>query len=137
MTSNNEMSFKAKLRALAKRSKRDPADLWQTLMLERFLARLGQSSYTDHFILKGAILLSKYIDIGRETKDLDFLARNLTNSISHLKPIFEEIVSIDLKDGFEYQNVTVDELAHPHMCYSGATASMMCYFGKTRSKSVD
>ncbi len=48
MTSNFEKSFKAKLRAMAKQSRRDPADLWQTLMLERFLARLEQSQYSYH-----------------------------------------------------------------------------------------
>ena len=35
MTSDLE-SFKAKLRSTAKEKKRDPADLWQLLTLERF-----------------------------------------------------------------------------------------------------
>lgn len=75
MTSDAEKSFKSKLRAIAKEKNRDPADLWQSLALERFLVRLAKSEHSKHFILKGGILLSKYIEIGRETTDLDFLAK--------------------------------------------------------------
>jgi hypothetical protein len=84
MTSDIAKSFKSKLRMLAQEQRRDPADLWQTLMLERFLARLAQTSMSDHFVLKGAILLSKYMDIGRETRDLDFLARNKSRTSCEL-----------------------------------------------------
>jgi predicted nucleotidyltransferase component of viral defense system len=134
MTSDLEKSFKAKLRAIAKEKNRDPADLWQSLTLERFLVRLAHSKYREHFVLKGGILLSKYIEIGRETTDLDFLARKLSNEIAGLKDIFEEIANIDLKDGFVFQEIKVSELRHPHMGYPGAEVSMMAYFGKTRFK---
>ena len=73
MTSDLEKSFKAKLRTIAKEQNRDPADLWQNLTLERFLVRLANSRYHEHFVLKGGILLAKYIERGRETNDLDFL----------------------------------------------------------------
>lgn len=44
MTTDLEKSFKAKLRVIAKEKNRDPADLWQTLTLERFLVRLARSN---------------------------------------------------------------------------------------------
>nr|WP_176454879.1 nucleotidyl transferase AbiEii/AbiGii toxin family protein [Criblamydia sequanensis]CDR35362.1 conserved hypothetical protein [Criblamydia sequanensis CRIB-18] len=134
MTTDLEKSFKAKLRAIAKEKNRDPADLWQNLTLERFLVRLAQSQYREYFVLKGAILLSKYIELGRETNDLDFLARRLSNEIGELKNIFDEIASIDLKDGFTFQEIKVSELAHPHMGYPGAEVTMIAYFGRTRFK---
>ncbi|MGL4540555.1 MAG: nucleotidyl transferase AbiEii/AbiGii toxin family protein [Candidatus Rhabdochlamydia sp.] len=134
MTADLEKSFKAKLRAIAKEKNRDPADLWQNLTLERFLVRLAHSKYREHFVLKGGILLSKYIEIGRETTDLDFLARKLHNEIVGLKDVFKEIASIDLKDGFVFQEIKIKELTHPHMGYPGAEISMMAYFGKTRCK---
>ncbi|MBY0518610.1 MAG: nucleotidyl transferase AbiEii/AbiGii toxin family protein [Bacteriovoracaceae bacterium] len=134
MTTDLEKSFKAKLRAIAKEKNRDPADLWQNLTLERFLVRLARSQYHEHFVLKGAILLSKYIELGRETNDLDFLARKLSNEVGELKNIFEEIASIDLKDGFTFQELKVSELAHPHMGYPGAEVAMIAYFGNTRFK---
>lgn len=134
MTTDLEKSFKAKLRAIAKEINRDPADLWQNLTLERFLVRLAHSKYRDHFVLKGGILLSKYIEIGRETSDLDFLARKISNEVAGLKAIFEEIASIDPKDGFAFQEIKANVLTHPHMGYSGAEISMIAYFGKTRFK---
>ncbi len=134
MTSDAEKSFKAKLRAIAKEKNRDPADLWQSLTLERFLARLAKSAYSKHFVLKGGILLSKYIEIGRETTDLDFLAQKISNEINKLKVVFETIAGIDLHDGFSFREIKVNELAHPHMGYPGVEISMMAYFGKTRFK---
>ncbi|MCH9627466.1 MAG: hypothetical protein S4CHLAM2_11060 [Chlamydiales bacterium] len=110
MTSDLEKSFKAKLRAIAKEKNRDPADLWQCLTLERFLVRLARSKHRDHFVLKGGILLSKYIEIGRETTDLDFFACRLTNEVTGLKDIFEEIAHSDLKDGFVFQEIKINQL---------------------------
>jgi predicted nucleotidyltransferase component of viral defense system len=138
MTTDLEKSLKAKLRAVALETKRDPADLWQQLMLERFLVRLSRSPYRTRFILKGGILLTKYIDIGRETRDLDFLGRGMNNEVLALKSIFEEIIEIDLNDGFVFQDVVVNELIHTHMGYSGAEVSMNALFGRTRFKiSID
>ncbi len=128
MTKDLEKSFKAKLRAIAQAKNKETADLWQRLVLERFLVRLSQSTYRHHFVLKGAILLAHYIDIGRETRDLDFLARHLSNEVNKLKVIFEEIAAIDLNDGFVFQEVSANELSHPHMGYSGAEISMTAYF---------
>ena len=134
MTSGLEKSFKAKLRVIAKEKNRDPADLWQNLTLERFLVRLANSQYHKHFVLKGGILLSKYVEIGRETNDLDFLAQKVSNGVVGLKAIFEEIASIDIVDGFAFQEVKANELIHPHMGYPGVEISMIAYFGKIRFK---
>lgn len=134
MTASLEQSIKSKLRVIAKESNRDPADLWQTLMLERFLVRLSRSPHQGHFVLKGGVLLSKYIEIGRETRDLDFLARQVSHEIKNLRTIFKEIAETDLSDGFTFQDLQVSELTHPHMLYSGAEVSMLAYFGKIRSK---
>lgn len=134
MTSDTEKAFKAKLRLIAKEKNRDPADIWQNLTLERFLVRLAKSGYSKHFVLKGGILLSKYIEIGRETTDLDFLVQKIKNETDQLRVIFEEIADIDLHDGFSFREIKVKELAHPHMGYLGVEVSMMAYFGKTRFK---
>lgn len=134
MTADLEKSFKAKLRAIAKEKNRDPADLWQTLTLERFLVRLARSNYRNQFVLKGGILLSRYLEIGRETTDLDFLARKISNQVSTLETVFEEIAGIDLNDGFTFKEVKTNELNHPHMGYPGVEVAMMAYFGRTRFK---
>jgi predicted nucleotidyltransferase component of viral defense system len=138
MTSDLEKSFKSKLRTIAKETNRDPSDLWQALALERFLVRLAKSKYREHFILKGGVLLSKYLEIGRETTDLDFLARKITNTVIEMQTIFGELASIDLPDGFQFKEIKVNELAHPHMGYPGICVEMTANFGKTRNKvSID
>jgi predicted nucleotidyltransferase component of viral defense system len=138
MTADLEKSLKARLRVIAKEIRRDPADLWQNLIIERFLVRLAKSKYKERFVLKGAILLSKYIDLGRETKDLDFLAKGVSNRVNDLSLIFEEVSKIELNDGFNFQNIKVDQLAHPHMRYSGAEISAMVSFGQIKRKlSID
>lgn len=134
MTEDLEKSFKAKLRAIAKEKNRDPADLWQTLTLERFLVRLARSKYREQFVLKGGILLSRYLEIGRETTDLDFLAKKISNQASSLQVVFEEIAEIDLHDGFIFKEVKAGELTHPQMDYPGVEISMMAYCGRTRFK---
>ena len=96
--------------------------------------RLAKSEYTKHFVLKGGVLLSKYIEIGRETTDWDFLAQKISNEVGKLKSIFEKIATIDLQDGFSFREIKANELAHPHMGYPGVAISMMSYFGKTRFK---
>ncbi len=58
-----------------------------------FFSAFGSFKYHEHFVLKGGILLSKYIEIGRETTDLDFLAQKLSHEIAGLKDIFEEIAN--------------------------------------------
>lgn len=132
-TEDVEKSFKAKLRNIAKETNRNPADLWQSVVLERFLVRLEKSPYRHHFVLKGGTLLAKYIPIGRETQDLDLLGVGITNDIERLKKIFSEVVAcISMEDGFDFRDVDVNELRHTHMAYSGVEVSMTAYFGRTR-----
>jgi predicted nucleotidyltransferase component of viral defense system len=132
MTTDVEKAFKAKLRNIAKETNRNPADLWQSLVLERFLVRLSLSPYRHHFILKGGVLLSKYLPIGRETQDLDFLSLAMSNTKERIKKTFSEIAGIGLNDGFLFKDLEVAELAHAHMAYAGVAVSMIAHFGRTR-----
>ena len=69
----------ARLRAIAKEKNRDPADLWQSLILERFLARLAKSEYSKNFILK---------DVRRGIDNLGNMIRipvNLSEEIRRMK----------------------------------------------------
>jgi predicted nucleotidyltransferase component of viral defense system len=59
ITRDIEKSFKARLRNAAKELNRRPDDLWQSLVLERFLIRLARSKHRDNFVLKGGVLLAK------------------------------------------------------------------------------
>ena len=70
MTTAIEHSFKSRLRNIAREKRLDPAQLWQNLVIERFLIRLSQSKYASHFILKGGTLLAHYVELNRHTQDV-------------------------------------------------------------------
>lgn len=73
----NEQALKVRLKHIAKESDKSFNEIWKLLVLERFLARLSRSEYSDKFIFKGGLLLSYYVVIGRETTDIDLLAKRL------------------------------------------------------------
>ena len=134
MMNSLEQSVKERLRLLAKQRDTSFAELWRNLILERFLARLSRSQYKDRFILKGGMLLARYITLGRETKDLDFLVQKLSNAKESLSANMEAICAIDLNDGFSFQKIEIDTLSHPHMSYVGAAVCLVAKFGGTKTQ---
>ncbi len=134
MTTSLEQSVKERLRSIAQERRTTFANLWRNLILERFLVRLYKSNFKKHFVLKGGSLLARYIIIGRETKDLDFLVKKLSNTNKTLTNALEEICKIDLNDGFSFTNIRIDPLDHPHMDYTGAQISLIAKFGGTKTQ---
>ena len=132
MTTALENSFKSRLRNIAREKRLDPAQLWQNLVLERFLVRLSYSSHSSHFILKGGVLLSHYVELNRYTQDLDFLVMRLSNKAEDLKKVLTDVINISVDDGFRFADLKVNDLPHPHMKYPGVCASMVSFFGKTQ-----
>jgi hypothetical protein len=57
---------------------RPTQELLTLYVVERWLARLALSPYTEQFVLKGGILLAAF-DARRPTADVDALARNFAN----------------------------------------------------------
>lgn len=132
MTFALEQSFKKRLQLIAKERNITPAEVWQNVITERFLVRLCRSPYHSHFVLKGGTLLARYVDIGRETKDLDFTIQRLSNEISTLQKTFNDIVQVEIEDGFVFMNPVVAPLEHFHMEYPGAHVKIEVRFGKAK-----
>lgn len=66
--------------------------------LERLLYRLSLSQYRDHYALKGALLVTTWLDSPhRPTRDVDFLGFG-DPSINVLLARFREIVAIAADD---------------------------------------
>ena len=111
---------------------KDAADLlgvtfneaFHRIAMERFLARLASSPHGEKFVFKGGSLLSYYYDLGRETRDLDFLLTNLKADKPIVEQSLEEIASIDLADGFLLKLAKVSDLVHDHMKYGGFQAKI-------------
>lgn len=129
MSNSLKQSMKQRLKSVAKERDLTFDEIWHNLILERFLARLCQSKYKGNFILKGGSLLARYIPIGRETKDLDFLVDKLQNTEEFLSKAFDNICSVHLEDGFEFEKVKIGKLAHPHMDYTGIEVLLLAKLG--------
>ncbi|KAF3361803.1 hypothetical protein PHSC3_001658 [Chlamydiales bacterium STE3] len=79
--------------------------------------------------LKGGSLLSRYIPIGRETKDFDFLVERLTNTEEFLSTAFNHIWSVHIEDGFAFEKVKIGKLMPPHMNYTGIEVLLLANLG--------
>lgn len=129
-----EQSIKEKVKTIATKQGRTFNDVWQEVVLERWLARLASSEYKKHFIFKGAMCLTRYIDLQRETRDLDFLLKDLSASIEEIQKYLSEVSSIDLADGFVFENFEIGPLPHAHMKYPGYQVSVTGKLGSTKTK---
>lgn len=130
----NEQALKARLKHIAKEFGKSFNEVWKLLVLERFLARLSRSDYSDKFIFKGGLLLSYYLVIGRETTDIDLLAKRLHAEKSQVEQIIQEICLFHLNDGFQMQLDNLDDLDHQHMRYPGFKARVAVQFGVMTDK---
>jgi hypothetical protein len=80
----NEQSLKDRLKKIAQKEKRTFNEVWRRLILERFLVRLSKSKYIDKFIFKGGLLLSHYLDIGRETHESIFFKESVSYKVLYV-----------------------------------------------------
>lgn len=130
----NEQALKARLKHIGKEKGKSFNEVWKLLVLERFLARLSRSEYSDKFIFKGGLLLSYYLTIGRETIDIDLLAKRLNAEKSNLELIMKEICLLNLDDGFQMKFINLDDLDHQHMNYPGFQVGVAVQFGVMSDK---
>lgn len=133
MKSAIEQSIKEKIKVLAKERESTFAELWRNLILERFLTRLAKSSYKEKFILKGGMLLARYIHLGRETQDLDFFIQKLSNTEQSLRTVLQAICAVDANDSFSFELTKINILDHSQLAYTGAEIFLQALFGATRT----
>ncbi len=130
----NEQALKARLQALAKEKEIPFNACWKQFLLERFLARIAQSSHADKLIFKGGFLLAYMLRIGRETVDLDFLLTRVKTEEKNLQEICKEIAAIPSEDGIVFSFANIAALTQPHMNYPGYRITLDAAFGKMRDK---
>lgn len=109
-----------------------PAAVMQNVMMEHFIRRIAASDYKDKFIIKGGVLVSSLVGINnRTTMDLDTTIKNFQLSIENLKKVLEEIVKIDLNDGFTFTFEKIEQIRQEDI-YPGIRVHMKAFFDKTR-----
>jgi len=86
------------------------------------------------FIFKGGLLLAQYIELGRETIDIDFSMTKMKNEFSVIQQALCEIIAVDVNDSFRFEWDTMQILSQPHMEYTGFRATIQAYFGNMRDK---
>lgn len=97
----------------------------QLLVFDRFLARVV-TTFGDHVILKGGLVLELRLERARTTKDVDL---HLVGSPSTLLPRLQAAGRLDLGDGMTFE-VLADadhpDIANPGMQYEGKRFRATC-----------
>ncbi len=130
----NESALKERLKVIAAEKNTTLNKIWKQLLLERFLARLSNSSYQDKFIFKGGLLLAQYLTINRETIDIDFLMTNIQSQMQKIEEVIKDVAAVASDDGFSFSWFSIEELIHPHMEYAGFRVSLNVQFGEMQDK---
>ena len=137
MTQNLAASVHQRLLNRARAEGRPFNELLQYYVLERFLYRLGQSSFADHFVLKGALLLGVWqAPLSRPTRDIDLLGR-LSNDVDQLVAIMRQIclAEVAAEDGllFHTDAVTGEEIIEAGD-YHGVRVHMLATLGNAQTR---
>ena len=106
-----EEKIKLKAKELEEKYNINYYESLQRFMFERILERISVSQYQDNFILKGGLLLATMFGIeNRTTKDMDTTITGIDISKNKMVNILNEILSIDLNDGAEFDIVNITDI---------------------------
>lgn len=131
---NRPASVRARLTQLARHHEREVDGVFLQYMQERLLFRVGQSRYSRDLVLKGGVLLFARDKLAaRPTRDIDFLARHLSNDKTRIAEAFREIASIACDDGVAFypDSVTVTGITDL-ATYPGVTVRLDCSLEQAR-----
>jgi predicted nucleotidyltransferase component of viral defense system len=100
--------------------------------MERFLERLSLSTYRNHFILKGGMLVASMVGLSaRTTMDIDTTIKELPLTETAARRILEEIIDIDIQDGVTFRIMNENTIMEEHD-YPGIRFTVEAYMGKMR-----
>lgn len=103
--------------------------------LERTVYRLSMSEYKERFTLKGGIFLYALFDgeFARATRDIDFLAMDMSNNVEDMKKVFEAIFTIECDDALRFDLGTLDvKNITEFKEYHGVSVSIIAYLDRTK-----
>ncbi len=129
----------AKLRNKAKETGK-PLQLYlQLFCQEEFLRKLSMSKYADNLILKGGLFIYTLTNFeSRATIDVDFLMRQLPNSVEEIEKIVSDILSVDTGNDFIELTAKAFETISPQRKYTGVSFQIIGKIKNTRTPfSVD
>ncbi|MBO0410217.1 nucleotidyl transferase AbiEii/AbiGii toxin family protein [Enterococcus hulanensis] len=111
MIFKNAMSYKAKIKQLAKEKGVSARQVQQNYLIEIFLEKIAASKYKDNFIIKGGYLIGSLIGLDlRATMDLDATIKGFELTPEKLLEIAHQIVNIPTEVSFKLSVIGVEEI---------------------------
>lgn len=103
---------------------------------ERFLCRLAISRFSDHFVLKGGLLLiCLKLPRSRPTKDIDFLAEQVKNDPAELEYILRNIADLYCDDAVKFNSLSItSERTKEDTDYEGIRLKIDATLGQARKR---
>jgi len=133
---NKAASIRAKLMKMARAEGIDFDALLLRYFQEKFLYRLSISKFSDHFVLKGGLLLI-YLKMPmlRPTKDIDFLAEQVKNDPDDIEHIFRDIANVTCDDGVKFNSSSITtERIKEDADYEGIRLKIEATLGQARKR---
>lgn len=106
------------------------------IRIKRGLYRLAISKFSDHFVLKGGLLLiCLKIPRSRATKDIDFLAEQVKNDPAELESILKNIADLHCDDGVKFNSLSItSERIKEDTDYEGIRLKIDATLGQARKR---
>lgn len=119
-------SVLAKLKNKARETGKSLQVHLQLFCQEEFLRKLSMSKYADNLVLKGGLFIYTLTNFeSRATVDIDFLMRQLPNSVEEIENIITEILSVDTGNDFIELSAKGFETISPQRKYKGVSFQIM------------
>jgi predicted nucleotidyltransferase component of viral defense system len=127
-------SVLAKLKNKAEKTGRSNQLCLQLFCQEEFLRRLQRSLYSENLILKGGLFVYALTDFdSRVTVDVDFLLKNIPNTLEKMKTILQEIIAVKtMNDFITFEIIKIEPIAVTKK-YAGFSATVMARIKNTRT----
>ncbi|MBQ8073726.1 MAG: nucleotidyl transferase AbiEii/AbiGii toxin family protein [Clostridia bacterium] len=107
--------LKAKVRNLSGSDSNKALMLIRNYFMQRFLERISQSEYRDHFILKGGMLVASLVGLNtRATMDIDTTVKAVSLSREDAIRMMERIITVDIPDGTSFEISKVTDIMEDH-----------------------
>ena len=129
----NDQSIKDRLKNLGRKEGKNFDELLMRYTIERFLYRLSVSPHREHFVLKGgALLYTLFAFSARATKDIDVLARHISNSHTQVREIITDICQIETNDALSFQPPFLEDIETitEDADYHGVRVKFNAFLGK-------
>ena len=107
--------LKAKVRNLSGGDSDKALMLIRNYFMQRFLERVSESEYGNHFILKGGMLVASLVGLNtRSTMDIDTTVRAVSLTREDAVRMVERIIAVPIDDGTSFRITKVTDIMEEH-----------------------